>query len=83
MTTQQPQFRLYHRKDGRVVKERDDLMSATRHALRDYDAARCQNSGLVRLDGARHCLSALGHLLMHDPPDRQPSMRSGATCLRN
>jgi hypothetical protein len=27
------EFRLYHRKDGRVVKERDDLMSATRYAL--------------------------------------------------
>jgi hypothetical protein len=26
-------FRLYHRKDGRVVKERDDLMSATRYAI--------------------------------------------------
>ena len=26
------EFRLYHRKDGRVVKERDDLMSATRYA---------------------------------------------------
>jgi hypothetical protein len=27
------EFRLYHRKDGRAVKERDDLMSATRHAV--------------------------------------------------
>ena len=27
------EFRLYHRKDGRVVKERDDLMSATRYAV--------------------------------------------------
>lgn len=27
------EFRLYHRKDGRVVKERDDLMSATRYGL--------------------------------------------------
>jgi hypothetical protein len=27
------EFRLYHRKDGRVVKENDDLMSATRYAL--------------------------------------------------
>ena len=27
------EFRLYHRKDGKVVKERDDLMSATRYAL--------------------------------------------------
>lgn len=27
------EFRLYHRKDGKVVKERDDLMSATRYGL--------------------------------------------------
>jgi phage terminase large subunit-like protein len=27
------EFRLYHRKDGKIVKERDDLISATRYAL--------------------------------------------------
>ena len=27
------EFRLYHRKDGRVVKEHDDLMSATRYGV--------------------------------------------------
>ena len=27
------EYRLYHRKDGKVVKENDDLMSATRYAL--------------------------------------------------
>lgn len=27
------EFRLYHRKDGRVVKEHDDLMAATRYAV--------------------------------------------------
>ena len=27
------EFRLYHRQDGRVVKEGDDLMAATRYAL--------------------------------------------------
>ena len=27
------EFRLYHRKDGKVVKEDDDLMSATRYAM--------------------------------------------------
>ena len=27
------EFRLYHRKDGMIVKERDDLMSATRVAI--------------------------------------------------
>lgn len=27
------EFRLYHRKDGKIVKERDDLMDATRYAI--------------------------------------------------
>jgi hypothetical protein len=27
------EFRLYHRQDGRVVKQGDDLMAATRYAL--------------------------------------------------
>jgi len=27
------EFRLYHRKDGKVVKEGDDLLCATRYAL--------------------------------------------------
>jgi Terminase RNaseH-like domain len=27
------EFRLYHRKDGKVVKEGDDLMSATRYGF--------------------------------------------------
>jgi len=27
------EFRLYHRKDGRLVKERDDLLDATRYAM--------------------------------------------------
>ena len=31
--TERMLFRLYHRKDGRVVKEGDDLMAATRYAL--------------------------------------------------
>jgi hypothetical protein len=27
------EFRMYHRKDGKIVKERDDLMSATRYGI--------------------------------------------------
>jgi phage terminase large subunit-like protein len=27
------EFRMYHRKDGKIVKERDDLMAATRYAV--------------------------------------------------
>jgi len=47
------EFRLYHRKDGRVVKERDDLMSATRYGVmslrfaRTVQAARAFNRAIV------------------------------------
>jgi phage terminase large subunit-like protein len=34
------EFRMYHRKDGRIVKERDDLLSATRYGLMMLRAAR-------------------------------------------
>jgi len=27
------ELRMYHRKDGKIVKERDDIMSATRYAV--------------------------------------------------
>lgn len=49
------EFRMYHREDGKVVKERDDLMAATRyglmmlryaalhpHAVEDFDASNRQ-----------------------------------------
>lgn len=34
------EFRLYHRKDGKIVKEGDDLMSATRYAVMSLRFAR-------------------------------------------
>lgn len=36
------EFRLYHRRDGKVVKEHDDLMSATRYALMMLRYACCE-----------------------------------------
>jgi hypothetical protein len=42
------EFRMYHRKDGIIVKERDDLMSATRYAcmmLRFAETARRKADG--------------------------------------
>ena len=41
------EFRLYHRKDGKVVKEGDDLMAATRYAimsLRHASTAKAYNN---------------------------------------
>lgn len=38
------EFRLYHRKDGKIVKERDDLLSATRYALMMLRHARPEKS---------------------------------------
>ena len=34
------EFRLYHRQDGKVVKKRDDLMSATRYGVMSLRHAR-------------------------------------------
>ena len=34
------EFRLYHRKDGKVHKEGDDLMAATRYAIMSLRLAR-------------------------------------------
>ena len=36
------EFRLYHRKEGKVVKEGDDLMSATRYLCMSLRFARCK-----------------------------------------
>ena len=36
------EFDIYHRKDGRIVKEMDDLMSATRHAMMMLRFSRAQ-----------------------------------------
>jgi len=38
------EFRLYHRKDGKVVKEGDDLLCATRYALMSLRFASTQAS---------------------------------------
>jgi phage terminase large subunit-like protein len=38
------EFRLYHRKDGKIVKEGDDLMSATRYAMMMLRHAKVQAS---------------------------------------
>ena len=45
------EYRLYHRKDGKVVKEHDDLMSATRYALMSLRFAalpRSNSSGALK-----------------------------------
>lgn len=36
------EFRMYHRKDGKIVKMRDDLISASRYALMDLRYARTE-----------------------------------------
>ena len=42
------EFRLYHRKEGLIVKERDDLMSATRIALMMLRIARAKGKAPIR-----------------------------------
>lgn len=44
------EFRLYHRKDGKIVKENDDLLSATRYAMMMLRYAEPQNAMKHKLD---------------------------------
>jgi phage terminase large subunit-like protein len=44
------EFRMYHRKDGKIIKERDDLMSATRYALMMLRYAMTKESAPPPLD---------------------------------
>jgi phage terminase large subunit-like protein len=44
------EFRMYHRKDGKIVKERDDLMSATRYAVMMLRYAMPQEAAPKRRD---------------------------------
>lgn len=53
------EFELYHRKDGKVVKERDDIMSATRYAKMDIRFARAKAERQV-MDRYRRYRSAEG-----------------------
>jgi hypothetical protein len=52
------EFRLYHRKDGKIVKERDDLLSATRYAVMMKRFAEAQPTG--RKPGARRAGGWMG-----------------------
>lgn len=47
------EFRLYHRKDGQIVKEGDDLMSATRYALMMLRSAKTQPKPMLDLANYR------------------------------
>ena len=60
------EFRLYHRKDGLIVKQRDDLLSATRVALMQLRSA--TEAG----QDSRSPHSAFGD---YDPLDGVPSPR--------
>jgi phage terminase large subunit-like protein len=63
------EFRLYHRKDGKVVKEGDDLMAATRVAVMAKRFARAQDSyGNARMP------SHVG--LEYNPLDRKPQQET-------
>lgn len=57
------EFRLYHREDGKVVKEGDDLMSATRYALMMLRKATVQTkANAVTLPGFRGSHQSTGML---------------------
>lgn len=46
------EFRLYHRKNGLIVKERDDLMSATRYALMMLRHAKVEQTRGIKSRGS-------------------------------
>lgn len=54
------EFRLYHRLEGKIVKERDDLMSATRYAVMMLRKATVKKSSVDWSDGANRAGSWLG-----------------------
>ena len=47
------EFRLYHRKDGKIIKERDDLISSTRYALMMKREAVLEPRKTRKSDGSR------------------------------
>ncbi len=62
------EFRTYHRKDGRIVKENDDLMSATRYLL------------MMLRHAVTEANSGYGHAIYSDPTlqtGRAPATRAG------
>jgi phage terminase large subunit-like protein len=54
------EFELYHRQDGKVFKERDDLMSATRYGVMDLRFARAKTERVAMDRYERHRRSASG-----------------------
>jgi hypothetical protein len=55
------EFRLYHRKDGKIVKERDDLISATRYAVMMKRFGETDPAGRVQFQGATGRGGWMGH----------------------
>jgi hypothetical protein len=47
------EFRMYHRKDGKVVKKQDDLMAATRYGVIMLRHAICPPDPAPRIDFRR------------------------------
>lgn len=56
------EFRLYHRKDGKIVKLRDDLMDATRYAIMMLRFAKMHPKALDKIRGRNS-----GHKIEWDP----------------
>jgi hypothetical protein len=55
------EFRMYHRKDGKIVKERDDLMSATRYAIMMIRYAMCSDVVPIKPDRYQSRQQNLNH----------------------
>ena len=54
------EFRMYHRKDGMIVKLKDDIMSATRHGVMMKRFARVSEAARIRMNGGTKVKIAAG-----------------------
>jgi len=69
------EFRMYHRKDGRIVKEHDDILSATRYALMMLKHARTGSEYSKR--GPRQAHGVNYNVFDPYGPDESDSRESG------
>lgn len=61
------EFRLYHRKDGRIVKENDDILSSTRYAVMMLRKAKTQAEAGVGVNGRNPSTFPVASFGVFDP----------------
>ena len=72
------EFRLYHRKDGQVVKLRDDIMSATRYGVMMIRESVVEPARLRRAPGGRPHRREAGICVACSSAARWPARRGSS-----